>query len=149
VRYNAEADPMFSPVALELVPDQYCPGQDRRNPLLSPLFGNWDGLPPLLFHAGSTELLLDDSVRAHDRARQAGVDAQIEVWPGLPHVFHVFHLLPESRTGLKSVADFIVQRSAQRHAAAAHPSAPAIGAAQLDDWVTYPSLISADLLHAP
>lgn len=149
MRYNAEADPMFSPVALELVPDQYCPGQDRRNPLLSPLFGNWDGLPPLLFHAGSTELLLDDSVRAHDRALQAGVDAQIEVWVGLPHVFHVFRWLPESRTGLKFVADFFVQRSVQRRAAAAHPSAPAIGAAQLDDWVTYPSLISADLLPVP
>ena len=71
-RYNAQLDPMFSPAAQDLLPNVYCPGQDRRNPLLSPLFGNWNGLPPLLFHAGSTEMLLDDSVRAHDRATQAG-----------------------------------------------------------------------------
>ena len=71
-KYNAKADPMFSPAAQELLPEVYCPGQDRQNPLLSPLFGNWNGLPPLLFHAGSTEMLLDDSVRAHDRARRAG-----------------------------------------------------------------------------
>ena len=76
----------------DLLPDVYCPGQDRRNPLLSPLFGNWNGLPPLLFHAGSTEMLLDDSVRAHDRAVQAGVEAEIEVLVALPHVFHDDHV---------------------------------------------------------
>ena len=110
-RYNDAADPMFSPAAQDLLPDIYCPGQDRGNPLLSPLFGNWNGLPPLLFHAGSTEMLLDDSVRAHDRARQAGVDAQIDVWIGLPHVFHVFTWIPESRLGLQAVAEFILDRS--------------------------------------
>jgi epsilon-lactone hydrolase len=111
VRYNAAADPMFSSAAGELMPALYCPGQDRQNPLLSPLFGNWNGLPPLLFHAGSTEMLLDDSVRGHDRARQAGVEAGIEVWPGLPHVFHVFAQIPESRAGVRAVADFIVERT--------------------------------------
>jgi len=149
MRYNADADPMFSPTAIDLVPDQYCPGQDLRNPLLSPLFGNWNGLPPLLFHAGSTEMLLDDSVRAQDRALQAGVDAQIEVWVGLPHVFHVFRWLPESRTGLKSVADFIVQRSVQRRATTAYATELAAGARDMDDSVTYPSLVSADLLPVP
>ena len=110
-KYNAEADPMFSPAATGLLADIYCPGQDLGNPLLSPLFGNWNGLPPLLFHVGSTEMILDDSVRAHDRARQAGVDAQIEVFVGLPHVFHVFEWMPESRVGMQAVADFITARA--------------------------------------
>jgi acetyl esterase/lipase len=118
-RYNAEADPMFSPAASDLLPDTYCPGQDRGNPLLSPLFGNWNGLPPLLFHAGSTEMLLDDSVRAQDRARQAGVDAGIEVWVELPHVFHVFTWIPESRLGLRAVAEFILDKSVRHRAATA------------------------------
>lgn len=118
-RYNAEADPMFSPAASDLLPDTYCPGQDRGNPLLSPLFGNWNGLPPLLFHAGSTEMLLDDSVRAQDRARQAGVDAEIEVWVELPHVFHVFTWIPESRLGLRAVAEFILDKSVRHRAATA------------------------------
>ena len=71
---------MFSEAAFELLPPIICPGLDRSNPLLSPLFGNWAGLPPLLFHAGSTEVLLDDSVRSQDRASQARVHAEIEVW---------------------------------------------------------------------
>lgn len=110
---------MFSPAASDLLPDTYCPGQDRGNPLLSPLFGNWNGLPPLLFHAGSTEMLLDDSVRAQDRARQAGVDAEIEVWVELPHVFHVFTWIPESRLGLRAVAEFILDKSVRHRAATA------------------------------
>ncbi len=109
--YNAEADPMFSPAARDLLRPIYCPDEDPSNPLLSPLFGNWAGLPPLLFHAGSTEVLLDDSVRSHDRASQAGVGAEIEVWWQMPHVFHVFNWLPESRAALRKIADFIATRT--------------------------------------
>ena len=123
-RYNADADPIFSPAAADLLPDLYCPGQDRVNPLISPLFGNWNGLPPLLFHAGSTEMVLDDSVRAHDRACQAGVEAEIEVWVGLPHVFHVFSWLPEAKAGVRAVADFILERSARRRTAVADALTP-------------------------
>jgi len=111
MRYNAEADPMFAPAAIDLLPDQYCPGEDRRNPLLSPLLGNWHGLPPLLFHAGSTEMLLDDSVRAHDRATQAGVAAEIEVYFGLPHVWQMITWLPEARQATRAIADFVVRKS--------------------------------------
>jgi acetyl esterase/lipase len=114
-RYNAQLDPMFSPAAQDLLPNIYCPGLDRRNPLVSPLFGNWNGLPPLLFHAGSTEVLLDDSVRAHDRATQAGVPAEIEVYVGLPHVWHVFAWLPEAKLATRQVADFILETSVRRH----------------------------------
>jgi acetyl esterase/lipase len=135
-RYNAKADPMFSPAAVDLLPDVYCPGQDRRNPRLSPLFGDWNGLPPLLFHAGSTEMLLDDSVRACDRAIQAGVEAEIEVWVELPHVFHVFNLMPESRAGVRAVADFIARHGERRREAVAAAAEPAV---ILDEAVTYPA----------
>lgn len=124
-RYNEQADPMFAHAAGELLPDLYCPGQDQTNPLISPLFGNWNGLPPLLFHAGSTEMLLDDSVRAHDRARQAGVAADIHVWWQLPHVHHVFSWLPEAKLGLQAVADFLVDQSVHRRAAIAQALTPA------------------------
>ncbi|HXW10632.1 MAG TPA: alpha/beta hydrolase [Steroidobacteraceae bacterium] len=112
MRYNALADPMFSEASMDLLPDIYCPGQDRGNPLLSPLFGDWSGLPPLYFLAGSTEMLLDDSVRAHDRALQAGTSSRIDVWYQLPHVFPVMHRLPESRVALRAIAAFIDQHRA-------------------------------------
>jgi acetyl esterase/lipase len=110
-QYNSKVDPMFSLGAGPLLADIYCPGQDHGNPQLSPLFGNWNGLPPLLFHAGSTEMLLDDSVRAQDRATQAGVAAEIEVYYALPHVWHMMALLPEARVATQRVADFIVRQS--------------------------------------
>jgi acetyl esterase/lipase len=134
LQYNAAADVMFSTGAGDLLPDLYCPGQLRTNPLISPLFGNWAGLPPLLFHAGSTEMLLDDSVRAHDRARQAATTADITVWLDLPHVFHVFSWLPESRQGLQAVADFIHRCSSERAPAVTlpQPAATATAAAVPD-----------------
>jgi epsilon-lactone hydrolase len=107
VQYNERADPMFSAAAGELMANTYCPGADRADARISPLFGDWRGLPPLLFHAGSTEMLLDDAVRAHDRARVAGGTVDIRVWGDLPHVFHLFPWLPESRAGLTELAAFV------------------------------------------
>jgi acetyl esterase/lipase len=111
--YNAEADPIFSPQAKDLLRPIYCPGEDPVNPLLSPLYGHWAGLPPLLFHVGSTEVLLDDSVRAQDRASQAGVQAEIRVWRDMPHVFQVFSWLPEAKLAMRAIADFIAARTAR------------------------------------
>lgn len=114
VQYNAEADVMFTLGAGDLLPDLYCPGQLLTNPLISPLFGNWAGLPPLLFHAGSTEMLLDDSVRAQDRANLAGTPAEIKVFINLPHVFQVFRWLPEARPAVQEIADFIHRNAGRR-----------------------------------
>jgi acetyl esterase/lipase len=109
--YNADRDAMFSRAAEGLLQKIYCEGFDLSDARLSPLFGRWEGLPPLLFHVGSTELLLDDSIRAQDRARAAGVAARIKVWLDLPHVFHVFGTIPEHRHGLADVADFLREHS--------------------------------------
>jgi acetyl esterase/lipase len=109
-RYNERLDPIFSLQATKLLPDVYCPDADLHDPWLSPLFGDWRGLPPLLFIAGSTEMLLDDSIRAHDRARAAGVEAQLHVYEGMPHVFPVFEWLPEGRAALDEIAEFIRAR---------------------------------------
>src|SRR5512137_46955 len=109
IRYNEKADPMFSIGAGDLLPSMYCPGLDRTDPLISPLYGNWTGLPPLYFLAGSTEMLLDDSVRAHDRAQQALTNSRIDVWPDMPHVFPLFSMLPEARQALGDIVAFIEQ----------------------------------------
>jgi monoterpene epsilon-lactone hydrolase len=138
-KYNAKADPMFSDQAGDLLPPIYCPNEDRTNPLISPLFGNWDGLPPLMFHAGSTEMLLDDSVRAHDRARQAGVQAEIEVWWQMPHVFQVFAWLPEARLAMRRIADYIVQ-----HAHPARAELPQVASSPSAVFTTAGASVSAN-----
>ena len=121
IEYNERADPMFAHDALGLLPDLYCPGVERAHPWLSPLFGQWQGLPPLLFHAGSTEMLLDDSVRAHDRARAAGVDARIRIWKSLPHVAPLFTFMPEAHLALREIAAFIEEQLGPRPAAGDMP----------------------------
>ena len=126
IEYNERADPMFSKPAVTLLPGLYCPGLERSHPWLSPLFGQWQGLPPLLFHAGSTEMLLDDSVRAHDRALAAGVDSRIKVWPGLPHVAPLFTIMPEAHRALAEMADFIAEHSVSRMREPAVEGNPAV-----------------------
>jgi len=118
IEYNERADPLFAKAALGLLPDLYHRGAAPSHPWLSPLFGQWHGLPPLLFQVGSTEMLLDDSVRAHDRAVAAGVDARIRVWRGLPHVAPLFTFMPEARQTLAEIAEFLVARAAARTSAA-------------------------------
>ncbi len=82
------------------------------NPLLSPAFGDYRGLPPLLIQAGEHEIIRDDSVQVAARARAAGVAVELEIWEGMFHVF-VSHepLLPEARESIAHIAGFI-----RRHA---------------------------------
>jgi epsilon-lactone hydrolase len=87
----------------------YAAGQDTTHPLMSPLFGNLSGHPPTLLHVGSEEILLDDSVRFHDRALEAGVDCQLRIWQGMWHVWPLFERfgLREAKDALCDAAEFI------------------------------------------
>ncbi|MGI9272598.1 MAG: alpha/beta hydrolase [Woeseiaceae bacterium] len=75
-------------------------------PGISPLFGDMEGLPPLLIHVASDEALLDDSTRLAERARQAGVEVDIQVFDDAFHVFHVFTHFPESQNALTDIGNF-------------------------------------------
>ena len=65
-------------------------GGDPRNPLVSPVHGDLSGLPPLLIQVGERETVLDDSRRLAERAKEAGVDARLEIWDGMFHVFQLY-----------------------------------------------------------
>ncbi len=88
--------------------EPYWRGQDPRNPLISPMYADLHGLPPLLFHVGEDEILLDDSVLFAERARAAGVDARVAVWPGMWHVFQAFFLfVPEAQESIEEIGRFV------------------------------------------
>ncbi len=88
--------------------DLYAPGVDRRNPLISPVYGNLRGLPPILVHVGSHEVLLDDSLTIARNAALADVPVTLTVWPGYPHVFQWYHRdLEAGRKALREAADFV------------------------------------------
>ena len=80
---------------------------DLRDPGISPLYGNFAGLPPLLIMVGSTEIMLDDSVLAARRAHSEGVNVTLQLWKNMPHVFPVMRILPEAQTAQIEISKFI------------------------------------------
>lgn len=110
VQDNEESDVLFDRHALGLVQAAYLDSAPADDPAVSPLFGDWTGLPPLLFHVSGSEMLRDDSVRAVERARVHGVDARLKVWPRMPHVFQLIGVLPQSKQSLDEIGAFIVER---------------------------------------
>lgn len=109
---RAEVDPMVGRDGLKLMADAFLNGADARDPLASPLHADLAGLPPILIHVGDAETLLDDAVRFAERARAAGVDVSLDVFPEMIHVFHAFApVLPEAVAAIDQIAAFINTRT--------------------------------------
>jgi epsilon-lactone hydrolase len=107
---NAELDPLLPGMGDRGIDTRALyVGEDSTllaEPCVSPIFGDLTGLPSLLLQVGSTEVLLDDSTRLAEKARAAGVDAEVEVWDEVPHVWHGMPI-PESQHAVDHLADFI------------------------------------------
>ena len=109
IQRNDGVDDMFSADGMDgLVPVYLADRALRTHPHVSPVFGDFAGLPPLLVIVGSTELLLDDSVRVAQRWPQA----TLLVWDGMPHVFVGFDFLPEAREATQRIGRFVRERLA-------------------------------------
>jgi epsilon-lactone hydrolase len=84
---------------------------DPRNPYASPLYGDASGLPPTLIQVGSDEILRHDAVRMAHKLRSAGCDVEIEVWPRMPHAWHLYaRIVPEGRHAIERIGAFLQQR---------------------------------------
>jgi monoterpene epsilon-lactone hydrolase len=101
-------DPIISARTMPVFRDLYLGKTDPRNPLASPAFGDYSGIPPLLIQVGEHEMLRDDSIRLANKARSDGIQVKLEVWPGMFHVFQSHEpLLPEARESIEHIADFM------------------------------------------
>ena len=101
-------DPVLSPAYIKAATRDYLGGADPYNPLLSPIFADLHSLPPLLIQVGSDELLLHGAQRIAERARAAGVEVALTVWPHMWHVFQLFApTLPEGRQTINAIGAFI------------------------------------------
>lgn len=89
-RTKAETDPVISKAGLDAMAQAYLGGLDPHDPLASPVFGDFEGLPPILIQTGSEEALLGDSLKLAEVAGLARVGVRLEVWPEMIHVFHAF-----------------------------------------------------------
>ncbi|MCB1778182.1 MAG: alpha/beta hydrolase [Candidatus Competibacteraceae bacterium] len=82
------------------------------NPLISPIFGDLSGLPPVLVQVSEAEMMLGDARRYVNKARAAGTWAELETWPDLVHVWHLFEpILPEAREALERIGQFVARCS--------------------------------------
>ncbi|WP_262410587.1 alpha/beta hydrolase [Aquipseudomonas alcaligenes] len=106
---NASHDPIFTLPFAVAIRDFYAPADTYSQASVSPLFGDFSGLPPLLFQVGSTEMLLDDAVRAATKANASGVPVQLEIWTQLPHVFQLIPTLPQTQEAAQRIRSFINQ----------------------------------------
>ena len=101
-------DPLLSTESLRARVPDYVANEDPADPLISPVFADLSGLPPLLIQAGSHEVLLSDALRLAAKAAIADVAVRLEVTPGVPHVFQAFApLLEEAGVALGRASDFL------------------------------------------
>ena len=102
-----EVDPWLSAAMLAPVARMYAGQAPLDDPLLSPVYADLSGLPPMLVHVGTHEILLDDARQLLARAREAGVEASLGEFAEMWHVFQAFPGLPETRRSLREIGAFI------------------------------------------
>jgi len=103
-----EVDPLLSPDALRSRVPEYTAGQDAALGLISPIFADLSGLPPLIIQAGSHEVLLDDAVRLARQAATADVEVTLDITPQVPHVFQAYYaILDEGAAALDRAGELL------------------------------------------
>ncbi|MSQ92004.1 MAG: alpha/beta hydrolase [Gammaproteobacteria bacterium] len=108
IQRNNGLDPLFRASSVNSFAPYYGAGVDPRDPRLSPLFGDLAGLPPALLMVGSSELLLDDSVRFAARVPES----ELRIWHDMPHVFPAMRGLAAGDRAISEMGEFIRERTA-------------------------------------
>ena len=110
MRLNEGKDAYFSRKMILLGARAVLAQARARDPSASPIYGDLRGLPPILAHVGVDEVLRDDSTRLIDQAQRAGVDAQIEIWPDVPHAWQLLPFLPEAAASRQKAIEFLKEK---------------------------------------
>jgi acetyl esterase/lipase len=107
---RSDSDKMFSKIAADEAARLYLGEGDRHDPLASPLFADWTGMPPVHIQVGDTEVLLDDAENLAKAARDAGVDVEHHVYDGMPHVWQLnYPAYPEAVDSFEKICAFIAR----------------------------------------
>lgn len=107
---RAELDPWVPKAGLQMMANHYLAGADPRHPLASPILADLTGLPPLLVHVGTAEVLHDDADRLAAQAKAHGVEVTFEAWEEMIHVWHFFPTLPEAHEAVSRIGRFIREK---------------------------------------
>jgi len=98
---KAAADPTVQRAGLLDMAKMYLSGADPRSPLAAPIYGDLSGLAPLMIQVGACETLLDDALRLAKIGGAADVRVDLQIWPEMIHVWHLFH--PELKAGRQAI----------------------------------------------
>lgn len=108
IKTHAEIDPMLNLKFLKIMASNYIGDADPRSPLISPIHADLKGISPLLIHVGSDEMLLDDSTRIAEKAKNAGIDITLKIYDQMWHVWHLnARLMPEAKNAIEELGSFI------------------------------------------
>jgi epsilon-lactone hydrolase len=108
IETRREVDPLLSRELLQARVADYTSGQDAALDLISPLFADLSGLPPLIIQAGTHEVLLDDALRLARQAATADVEVTLDITPRVPHVFQAYYpILDEAAVALDRAGQFL------------------------------------------
>ncbi|MCS7081257.1 MAG: alpha/beta hydrolase [Chloracidobacterium sp.] len=123
---NTERDVMFHGAGIRMAGRIYAGDTPPDHPLVSPLYADLTGLPPLQVFASSSEVLLDDARRLAERAQAAGVPVELHIEADLPHVWPIFcRLIPEGRRTLAQTAAF-ARRVVNRNTSPPYTPSPGV-----------------------
>lgn len=112
-RTKADTDPSITKAGLDQMAQAYLGGLDPRDPLASPVFGDFEGVSPVLIQTGSEETLLSDSLTLADVLAHARVEVRLEVWPEMIHVFHAWGaVLNAARRAIRLAGTWMDERYA-------------------------------------
>ena len=107
---NREIDPVFGADGggEMLLHSPYIGENDAKNPLISPMYGNFTGFPPMLIQVGTHEMLYDDAASVAKKAKEQGVPVRFTVYEGMFHVFQMSGtVIPESKRAWEEVGTFM------------------------------------------
>lgn len=114
--YEPPVEPMLQKRWIDKAARLYCASESRKNPLVSPVYGDFSGLPPLLIQVGSEEILLNDAQRLAHAASRDGVEVHLDIFNSLWHVFQVHAgQLDRATEAMEQAGEFIRNQTYRHH----------------------------------
>ncbi len=81
--------------------------KDKRNPYVSPVYGDYYGFPKTLLQCGEDEVLKDDSALVYENMKENGIDAKLEIYKGMIHCFQLYPIFSKTEQAVKSITNFL------------------------------------------
>ncbi len=108
VHSKKDVDPLIQPHLLEIFSKRYYGNEDPKNPLISPLFADVKGFPPVLIQVGGNEVLLDDATRMAQKLNKASVKVKLDIFENMMHVWQFFGgIMPEANRAIDEIGEFV------------------------------------------